>query len=126
MAQDYYKINGVKIFQPDQDVQYNWEKKYTEDSDRVRSGKGYFNALFLVRQYTYTASHVPIAEVSKILAYLEQNSFTFHVFSPRYGKWVDAVCYVSSGDDCTIGSLEEGDEYYSSFSFNATEVDGSK
>lgn len=124
MAQDCYKINGVKIFQPDMDVQFNWEKKYSESSDRTRSGRGSFTQLFIVDQFTYTASHVPIAEAAKILKAIRANSFAFHVFHPLYAKWMDVKCYVSSGDDCTIGSLEENHEYYTSLSFNATAWNG--
>lgn len=124
MAQDCYKINGTKIFQPDQDVQYNWEKKYSESSDRSRSGKGSFTQLFLVDQFTYSASHIPITEAATILKAIRKTSFIFHVWHPLYATWKDIKCYVSSGEDCTIGSLEENEEYYTSLSFNATAWDG--
>lgn len=38
MAQEYYKMNGKKIAQPDKDLGFNWETTYTEDSGRSKDG----------------------------------------------------------------------------------------
>lgn len=124
MAQDKYKINGQEIWQPDKDVAYAWETTYTEDSSRAQSGKGHFTPMFTVHQYQYSASNVPVAEVTRILQIISTGkSFTFHVWSPRHGAWKDLKCYVGKSSDCTIGELVQNREKYSKFAFNATEVD---
>lgn len=124
MAQDCYKINGSKIWQPDRDIEYSWETTYTEDSGRDMNGSGHFTPMFTVRQYSYTASNIPVAEVAKILKIIDGGrKFTLHTWSPRDAKWKDVICYVGQSQGCTIGTLESGQERYTSFSFNCTEVD---
>ena len=120
--QDTIKIDGKDIYQPDEDMSYNLETTYTNDSGRVQTGAGYFTPMFTVEQYGYTATHVPVADASQILKLVIGRNFTLHCFSPYYGVWRDTTCYVGKGDS-KIGTLEDSGEYISSLSFNMTGVD---
>ena len=51
MAQDYIKINGVKIWQPDCDIAVALETTYTQGSTRAQSGKGKFTPMFTVERF---------------------------------------------------------------------------
>lgn len=127
MAQDRYKINGREIFQPDKDLSLAWETTYTDDSSRTQDGKGHFTPLFTVYQHGYSASHVPVAEATWIISVISTGApFILHGWSPKYGEWRDINCYVGKSADCTVGSLEDGKEYYTTFAFNATEVDAER
>lgn len=122
MAQDKIRINGAEIYQPDKGLVYNFETTYTEDSARVQTGQGHFTPLFTVEQLGYTATHIPQEEATKILQMVDSGQqFTLHYFSMHYGGWRDAAFYVGQGN-MEIGSLEAGNEYLSSLSFNMTGV----
>lgn len=124
MAQDRYKINGREIWQPDKDISEAWETTYTEDSSRSQTGKGKFTPMFTTWQHQYSASNIPISEVTWMINVISTGKpFTLHTWSPRHGAWKDLKCYVGKSSDCTIGSLKEDEEIYKSFAFNATEVD---
>ncbi len=123
MAQDTIKINGQEIYQPDENLAYDFETTYTEDSGRVQTGTGYFIPLFTVEQLNYTATDVPQAEATKILQMIDSgHEFTLHYFSMHYGRWRDGRFYVGKGD-LSIGTLEDGEETLQSLSFNMTGVD---
>ena len=121
--QDKIRINNSDIWQPDNNLAYSFETTYSEDATRVITGKGYFTPLFTVEQLNYTATHIPQPEATKILQMIDKGKyFTLHYFSAHYGKWRDGTFYVGKGD-MSIGSLEEGNEYFDSLSFNMTGVD---
>lgn len=120
--QDRIRINGNDIFQPDKGLGYAFETTYTEDSTRVQSGKGYFTPIFTVEQLSYTGTHVPQKEATKILRMVDKGKkFTLHYFSLHYGKWRDDQFYVGQGN-LSIGSLEDGNEYLDTLTFNMTGV----
>ena len=120
--QDTIKINGVEIYQPDQNLSYDFETTYTNDSGRVQTGDGYFTPMFTVEQLEYKATDIPQAEATKILQMVARgNNFTLHYFSLFYGGWRDGTFFVGKGD-MSIGSLEEGNEVLESLSFNMTGV----
>lgn len=122
MAQNKILINGTEIYQPDKGLSYDFETTYSTDSTRVQSGTGHFTPLFTVEQLNYTATHIPQKEATKILQMIDKGkNFTLHYFSMHYGKWRDGTFYVGKGG-MTIGSLEEGEEYLESLSFNMTGV----
>lgn len=121
MAQDRIKIDGNEIWQPDKDLSHNFATTYSEDSTRTQDGAGHFTPLFTIQQEGYSATHIPVEEASKILKLVIGRNFTLHYFSPYEGKWIDGTFYVGQGD-CTIGTLEEGEEHLSSLSFNMTGV----
>lgn len=118
--QDKLKMNGMEIFQPDSGLQYDFETTFSSDSTRVQSGVMHATPLFTVEQLGYTATHVPVEEVKKILQYIAKGeTFTLHYFSTYYGTWRDDAFRVGKGQ-FTIGSLEENDEYIDTLSFNMT------
>lgn len=118
MAQEMYKINGVEIWQPDEELSWDYEKTYTKDSTRTDDGVGHFTKMFTTQSFAYQASHVPVAEWAKIsqMIILEEY-FDLYTWSPCFGKWMTHRCYVGKGT-LKIGTLEEGNETYSSISFN--------
>lgn len=116
--QQKYLINGVEIWQPDKDLEWNYEKTYTEDSTRVISGVGHFTKLFTTQSFAYKATHVPVAEWTKISQMvITEELFDLYTWSPHFGRWMTHRCYVGKGS-LVIGSLENGYESYSSISFN--------
>lgn len=118
MAQDYFKINGTKIYTPDQEIEWSWEETHSTNSGRPQSGDANVNVLFTVQKFTYKATDVPMSEVSKILKLIVgKNSYTAHVFSPYENAWVDVVCYTGAGD-VSIKSLKDNYEKVESLSFN--------
>lgn len=116
------KINGIAIYQPDEDLGYNFETTYTDDSTRVQSGAGIFTPMFTVEQLSYSATDIPVDKASEILNHvIRGNKFTLHYFSVYYNTWRDAEFYVGRGQ-FAIGTLSEDKERLSSLSFNMTGV----
>lgn len=122
MAQDYIKINDTKIWQPDSDLAVAYETTYTSGSTRVQSGKGKFTPMFTVERFPYTATDVPMSEVSKILKMIVGKTFDLHYFSVYHNKWRTEKFYVGQVSDIKIKTLENDHEKVSSFSFNAQGV----
>lgn len=99
MAQEYITMNGIKIFQPDEGLEYNFTTTYSENSKRTQKGAGHFTPLFTVEQFGYTATDVPLDEATKIMKIVAKGKpFTLHYFSLYYGKWVDNKFYVGKGN----------------------------
>lgn len=121
MAQEKYKINGVEIWQPDQDLIWSFETTYTPDSTRTRNGEGHFTEMFTTESFAYQASHVPIAEWTKISKMVVGKKFDLYAFNPHFGKWMTHRCYIGKGT-LNIGTLEEDYEKYSSISFNMVDI----
>ena len=121
MAQQKYLINGVEIWQPDQDLDWNYETTYTEDSTRTQDGVGHFTEMFTTESFAYQASHVPVAEWTKISQMIVGQKFDLYAWNPHFGKWMTHRCYVGKGT-LNIGTLEEGYESYSSISFNMVDI----
>ena len=119
--QDLIKINGVAIFQPDEDLGYAIETTFTEDSTRLQSGSANFVPMFTVEQLSYQATSIPMEEATKILQMVGKGeAFTLHYFSVYYGGWRDGTFRVGKSNTISIGSLEENNEKLSSLSFNMT------
>lgn len=123
MAQDYIKMNGRIILQPDEGLGYDFETTYTEDSTRVQRGALHATAMFTVESLSYEASWVSVEEMKTILQIVDKGRpFTLHYFSPHYGAWRDGRFYVGKGN-LSIGRLNETQEMYDKLSFNMTGVD---
>lgn len=121
--QDYIKINGVTIRQPDEGLGYNFETTYSQDTTRVQSGRLHATALFTVESFSYIATDVTVSEMTTILKQIAKGkTFTLHYFSPYYGTWRNGWFYVGKGS-LTIGRLNESGEQYESLSFNMVGVD---
>ena len=118
--QNYIKMNGQTIKQPDAGLAYNFETTYRDDSTRSMSGAMFATPLFTVEQLGYTATHVSVSEMSQILQIIAGGgAFTLHYFSPYYGAWRDGQFRVGKGS-LAIGSLEENGEFYDELTFNMT------
>lgn len=121
MAQQKILINNTEIWQPDEDLAWDYETTYTPDSNRAQNGVGHFTEMFTVQSFGYTASHVPIAEWTKISQMIVGRKFDLYCFNPHFGRWMTHRCNVGKGS-LKIKSLEEGRERYSSISFNMTDI----
>lgn len=118
MAQEYIKMNGVVILQPDEGLGYDFETTYTEDTTRVQSGALHATAMFTVEAFSYEASWVSLTDMRTILQIVATGKpFTLHYFSPYYGAWRDDRFYVGKGS-LSIGRLNTAEEKYESLSFN--------
>ena len=118
--QNKIMINGIEIYQPDNNLASSFETTFTSDSGRVQSGVMHASPMFTVEQFTYLATDIPIEESSKILKMIVHGRpFTLHYFSPYYGIWRDDKFRVGKGS-LSIGNLKEGEEKLTSLSFNMT------
>lgn len=120
MAQNKIKINGVEIFQPDNDLEYNFETAYSEGSTRTQAGTGKFTALFTVEQLGYHATNVPVSEASDILKKVIGKNFQLYYFSVYHGAWRTDTFYVGQGNS-KIRTLKDDKEHVD-LSFNMTGV----
>ena len=116
--QEYIKMNGVVILQPDEGLGYDFETTYTEDSTRVQSGVLHASAMFTVESFSYQATDVNLQDMKTILQIVAKGKpFTLHYFSPYYGAWRDDKFYVGKGS-LSIGRINQARERYESLSFN--------
>ena len=123
MAQEYIKMNGTLIAQPDEGLGYDFETTYTEDSTRVQSGTLHASAMFTVEALSYKATYLPAAEATRILQIVDGGRpFTLHYYSLHYGGWRDGRFYVGKGS-LAIGRLNAGSETVDELSFNMIGVD---
>lgn len=116
-----YKINNTEIYQPDEDLGWDFETTYTPDSNRTQDGTGHFTEMFTTESFQYQASHVPVAEWTKMSKMIVGKKFDLYAWNPHFGKWRTHRCYVGKGT-LNIGSLEEGNQKYSSISFNMIDI----
>lgn len=122
MSQQYITMNGVRIKQPLENLAYNFETTYTEDTTRVQSGELHSTSMFTVEQLGYQARNVSLSEMSQILQIIAKgNPFTLHYFSPYYGQWRDDLFYVGQGS-LSVGKLTEDGEFFKTLAFNMTGV----
>lgn len=118
MSQHRFMINDHATKQPDEGLGYSFETTYSDDSDRVQTGQGYFTPLFTVESYSYSASDLTLSEMSYILKQVAKGrKFKAHYLSPYEGKWKDGYFYVGKGS-LKIGTWKEQEEIYDSLSFN--------
>ena len=118
MAQEYIKINDVKIRQPDTGLGYSFETTYTSDSTRVQTGAMRATPMFTVESFSYAASNLTTEEMRTVLQQIAKGvNFTLRYFSPYYGTWRSDAFYVGKGSR-NIGRLNEDGETFDSLSFN--------
>ncbi len=116
--QDYIKINDIVIRQPDEDMGYDFETTFSEDTKRTMDGTLMASPSFTVEALSYQASNVSVKEMKDILGQIMKGGFfTLHYWSPYYGEWRDDSFYVGRGS-LIIGRLNEEEERYDSLSFN--------
>ena len=120
--QDTIKINGIEIFQPDEDLGFSFETTYTSDSTRVQSGVLHSTPMFTVEQLSYQATDIPVDKARELLQFVVKGVvFKLHYYSFYHGAWRDDDFYVGKGQ-YNIGSLSENKEKLTSISFNMTGV----
>ncbi len=118
MAQDYYSINGVKIKQPLELMQFQFATTYTSDTTRTQDGKLHSTPLFTVESYSYEATGLTEAEISNFLHLIAKGgNFSFHYYSPYYGGWRTDEFYVGQGS-LRLKRVSEGAEKFDSISCN--------
>lgn len=116
------KINGVKIYQPDENMACSFQTTYTEDTTRVQNGQLHLTPMFTVEQVAYSVTDIPTDKASEILQMIiKGQKFKLHYFSLYYNAWRDAEFYVGQGQ-FSIGSLSEDNMHLDSLSFNMTGV----
>lgn len=107
--QNYILIDGYKIKQPDSFAP-NWATTYTEDSERVMTGKAYLDPLFTVESYSFEVSNLSSKEAKEILQRIVPRpgkaTFELTYFSWFYGKWRTDEFYVGQGS-MDIKTLKE-------------------
>ncbi len=123
MAQEYIRLNGTVIRQPDEGLGYDFETTYTEDSTRMLDGSLYASAMFTVESFSYTATWLTQEEMSTILQIVALGKpFTLRYLSPYYGTWREGRFYVGKGS-LSVGRWNEAEERYESLSFNMIGMD---
>ena len=123
MAQDYMKMNGKIIPQPDEGLGYDFETTYTEDTTRAMSGTLYAGAMFTVESFSYKASWLTKEEMKTVLQMVAKGQpFTLHYLSPYYGSWRDGRFYAGKGS-LSGGRWNKEEERYEELSFNMVGVD---
>lgn len=116
--QEYIKINGTVIAQPDTGLGYDFETTYTEDTTRVQNGTLHLSPLFTVESFSYERGDLTKEQMTTILQLIAKGgSFTLHYFSPYYGIWRDDEFYVGKGS-LKVGRLNEEDERFDGLTFN--------
>ena len=123
MAQDCFKMNGQRVWQPDSAMAAAWETTATADSKRSQAGVDRITPMFTVEQYSYSASNVPVAEATKIIQMvIKGQKVLLHYWSVYHGGWRDGYFRVAKSQNVTIGTLVEGEEMYEKLAFNMTGV----
>ena len=123
MGQEYIKMNGKIVTQPDEGLGYDFETTYTQDSTRVQSGTLHASAMFTVESLSYKATWLTAAEAAEILQIVARGRpFTLHYFSLYHNKWRDGRFYVGKGS-LSIGTLTEDNEMMDELSFNMIGVE---
>lgn len=116
--QEYIKLGGKQIRQPDAGLQYSFLTTFSMDSVRVQSGEGHYTPMYTVETLSYSASFPTVEEVREILQIVAKgNRFSVHYFSPYYGEWRDDDFYVTTGS-MKIGVLTEDGERIDKISFS--------
>lgn len=122
MEQEYIRMNGVVIRQPDEGLGYDFETTYTEDTKRSQSGALHASPMFTVEAFSYEASFLTFAEVAQILGIVAKGgTFTLRYPSLYYGEWRDDKFYVGKGS-LKIGRINTNEETVDSLSFNMVGV----
>lgn len=113
---DRYKINGLLIPQPDEDMQCNFETTYSEGSNRTQYGRAIIVPLYTVMQYSYKATNVRVDEKSANLvnAIIKGEPFMLYHWLAHKNEWRSEKFYVGK----MHYNIRHVGEYYSEISFN--------
>lgn len=58
MAQKRIKINDVEIWQPDEELEWNYETTYTQDSGNTQDGVAHITPMFTKQSFGYRAAEM--------------------------------------------------------------------
>jgi len=122
--QDYFKLNGVIVKQPDEDgYAAVLSTTSTDDSDRDMSLVMHNTPIGTVEGYDLKWSYLTPVEASEILReVLNKPSFMAHYFDIITGGWRDGRFYASNFN-APVKTIEDGEEYWDELSFNIRGVD---
>lgn len=121
--QDYLKINGKKIKQPDEDGYVSvLATTSTEDSDRDMTLTMRNTPIGTVESYQLKWSDISCKEASEILEMVVNKSdFNVHYFDVLTAKWRDGKFYASNFN-APVVRLNSGNETLDQLSFNIVGV----
>lgn len=121
--QDYIKINGITIVQPDEDgYSANLSTTSTEDSDRDMTLEMHNTPIGTVVSYSLKWTDIKASDVATILGQiLNKSSFTMHYFDIVTGTWQDGSFYATKFNS-PCKTLEDGIEAWDELSFNVVGV----
>lgn len=122
--QDYIRINGIKIKQPDEDgYTAQLATTSTDDSDRDMSLVMHNTPVGTVEGYDLKWTDLTLEEASEILQQVvNKQSFTVHYMDILTGTWKDGEFYASNFN-APAGTLKEGEECWDELSFNIRGID---
>lgn len=123
MAQEYLKINDIRVKVPDQDgYGIQFATTSTSDSDRTQDLVMHNTPIGTVESYSLKWSGLTLAEASLILRQVvNKASFKVHYLDVYSGKWKDGWFYAANFNITPI-DLTAGKERIDSLSFNIVGV----
>lgn len=121
--QDYIKINGITIVQPDEDgYSVNLSTTSTEDSDRDMSLVMHNTPIATVVSYSLKWTDIKAIDAAQILSQIiNKSSFSFHYFDILTASWRDGEFYATTFNS-PCKTIEDGVEAWDELSFNVIGV----
>ena len=123
MAQDYIKINGITIKQPDQDgYTALLSTTSTEDSDRDMALVMHNTPVGTVEGYNLKWSYPTLTEAAQILQQVvNKPSFVLHYCDIYTGQWKDGLFYAAEYN-APCKCLKNGEECWAELSFDVRSI----
>lgn len=121
--QDYIKINGIMIVQPDEDgYSVELSTTSTEDSDRDMSLVMHNTPIATVVSYSLKWTDIKATDAAQILSQIiNKPSFSFHYFDILTASWRDGEFYATTFNS-PCKTIEDGVEAWDELSFNVIGV----
>ena len=121
--QDYIKINGITIVQPDEDgYSVELSTTSTEDSDRDMSLVMHNTPIATVVSYSLKWTDIKATDAAQILSQIiNKPSFSFHYFDILTASWRDGEFYATTFNS-PCKTIENGVEAWDELSFNVIGV----
>ena len=121
--QDYIKINGITIVQPDEDgYSVELSTTSTEDSDRDMSLVMHNTPIATVVSYSLKWTDIKATDAAQILnQIINKPSFSFHYFDILTASWRDGEFYATTFNS-PCKTIEDGVEAWDELSFNVIGV----
>lgn len=121
--QNYIKINGITIVQPDEDgYSVELSTTSTEDSDRDMSLVMHNTPIATVVSYSLKWTDIKATDAAQILSQIiNKPSFSFHYFDILTASWRDGEFYATTFNS-PCKTIEDGVEAWDELSFNVIGV----